>query len=63
VFWVSDCDEHVAVLGLGKYGQMLYVNQEAGVVIAKFSSQARPSDDPLAKLGFAACEGLSRTLA
>jgi CubicO group peptidase (beta-lactamase class C family) len=61
-FWVSDCDDHIAVMGLGKYGQMLYVNQEASVVIAKFSSQRRPSDDPLAKLSFLGCEGLARTL-
>ena len=46
-FWVSELPNHTAIMGLGKYGQMLYVNQEAGVVIAKFSSQSPPSDDAL----------------
>jgi CubicO group peptidase (beta-lactamase class C family) len=61
-FWVSDCGDHVAMMGMGKYGQMLYVNQESGVVIAKFSSQERPSDDPLITLTFLGCESLVQTL-
>lgn len=61
-FWVSDTGDHIAFAGLGKYGQMLYVNQDAGVVIAKFSSQPRPSDDGLTNLSFLGCEALARTL-
>lgn len=61
-FWVSDRGDHTAFMGLGKYGQMVYVNQEAGVVIAKFSSQPRPSDDALTTLGFLGCDALAQTL-
>jgi CubicO group peptidase (beta-lactamase class C family) len=61
-FWVSDRGDHTAFMGLGKYGQMIYVNQEAGVVIAKFSSQPRPSDDALTTLSFLGCDSLAQTL-
>lgn len=61
-FWVSDRGDHKAFMGLGKYGQMLYVNQGAGVVIAKFSSQPRPSDDSLTTLGFLGCDALAEAL-
>lgn len=61
-FWVSDRGDHTAFMGLGKYGQMLYVNQEAGVVIAKYSSQPRPSDDALTTLSFFGCDALAQTL-
>lgn len=62
-FWVSEREDHVAVMGMGKYGQMLYVNQEANLVVAKFSSQDRPSDDPLITLTFVGCESLAQALA
>jgi CubicO group peptidase (beta-lactamase class C family) len=61
-FWVSDRGDHMAIVGLGKYGQMIYVNQEAGVVIAKFSSQPRPSDDALTTLSFLGCDALAQML-
>jgi CubicO group peptidase (beta-lactamase class C family) len=61
-FWVSDRGDHTAFMGLGKYGQVLYVNQQAGVVIAKFSSQPRPSDDALTTLSFLGCDGLAEIL-
>ena len=61
-FWVSDRGDHKAFMGLGKYGQMLYVHQKAGVVIAKFSSQPRPSDDALTTLGFLGCDALAEAL-
>jgi CubicO group peptidase (beta-lactamase class C family) len=61
-FWVSDREDRTAFMGLGKYGQMLYVNQEAGVVIAKFSSQPRPSDDALTTLSFVGCDALAQSL-
>ena len=34
-------------MGIGMYGQMLYVNPEAVLVVAEFSSQLRPADDAL----------------
>lgn len=61
-FWVSDRGDHKAFVALGKYGQMLYVNQKIGVVIAKFSSQPRPSDDALTTLGFLGCDALAQAL-
>jgi CubicO group peptidase (beta-lactamase class C family) len=61
-FWVSDRGDHTPLMGLGKYGQMLYVNQESGVVIGKFSSQPRPSDDALTTLSFFGCDALAQTL-
>ena len=62
-FWISDCEDHVAMMGMGKYGQMLYVNPEANVVIAKFSSQERPSDDPLITFTFLGFEAVAGALA
>ena len=62
-FWISDHGGHRSFLGLGKYGQMLYVSQGAGVVVAKFSCQPRPSDDALTTLGFLGCEALTQVLA
>ena len=61
-FWVSDREDHIIFLGLGKYGQMLYVNQHAGVVIAKFSSQPRPSDDALTTLAVLGCDELAQQI-
>jgi hypothetical protein len=62
-FWVSHEPDHTAVMGLGIYGQMLYVNPEARVVVAKFSTQARPDDPEAFRVEYALCEGLAATLA
>jgi CubicO group peptidase (beta-lactamase class C family) len=41
-FWVAEPGEGRSVLlGVGMYGQMLFVDADAGVVVAKFSSQPR----------------------
>jgi CubicO group peptidase (beta-lactamase class C family) len=50
-------------MGLGMYGQMLYVNQEAGLVVAKFSSQLRPAEEKLWAHTFHALESLAEVLA
>jgi CubicO group peptidase (beta-lactamase class C family) len=62
-FWVSERSDHVSFMGLGMYGQMVYINQEVELVVAKFSSQARPADDTLAAHSFAAFESLADALA
>ncbi len=41
-FWVAEpAPGRTVLLGVGMYGQMLYVDADAGVVVAKFSSQPR----------------------
>ena len=61
-FWVCERADHTTFMGLGMYGQMLYVNQEAGLVVAKFSSQFRPADDALGAHTFHALETLAEIL-
>ena len=61
-FWVCERADHTTFMGLGMYGQMLYVNQEAGLVVAKFSSQFRPADDALGAHTFHALETLAEVL-
>jgi CubicO group peptidase (beta-lactamase class C family) len=62
-FWVSERADHTTFMGLGMYGQMIYVNQKADVVIAKFSSQPRAADDELTAHTFHAFESLLPQLA
>ena len=62
-FWISDLSDHVSIIGIGMYGQMLYVNREAELVVAKFSSQPRPSDSTTTAHTFAALESMADALA
>ena len=62
-FWVCRRADHTTFMGLGMYGQMLYVNQEAGLVVAKFSSQLRPAEEMLWTHTFCAFETLAEALA
>jgi CubicO group peptidase (beta-lactamase class C family) len=62
-FWVCERSDHTTIMGLGMYGQMIYVNCEAELVVAKFSSQARPADDVLGAHTFHALETLAERLA
>ena len=62
-FWVCRRSDHTTFMGLGMYGQMLYVNQEAGLVVAKFSSQPRPAEEALWTHTFYALETLAEVLA
>jgi hypothetical protein len=62
-FWVSERSDHVSFMGFGMYGQMAYLNQEAELVVAKFSSQPRPADDGLTAHSVAALESLADALA
>ena len=38
-------DEHGAYTGIGVFGQYLWVDPAAGLVIAKFASQPLPTDE------------------
>jgi CubicO group peptidase (beta-lactamase class C family) len=40
-FWVAEQDGRTVLLGIGMYGQMLFVDPDLRVVVAKFSSQPR----------------------
>ena len=62
-FWVSHEPDHTAVMGLGIYGQMLYVNREARVVVAKFSTQAKADDDEAFRVEYDLCESVAATVA
>lgn len=57
-FWVSQSPDHTAFMGSGIYGQMLYVNPGAGVVVAKFSTQPVADDHDCWRLEFALAERL-----
>jgi CubicO group peptidase (beta-lactamase class C family) len=58
-FWVGEPAGQRAFLGLGMYGQMLYVSPAAQVVVAKFSSQRRPADDVLVTRTYRALQALT----
>ena len=45
--WYLTGNDHGAWCAIGIHGQWLYIDPEAKLVIAKFSSQALPVDDPL----------------
>ena len=62
-FWVSELDDHVSFSGVGWLGQRVYVDQDAGVVIALFSSRPPALEDEMGAHAFQACEDLARILA
>jgi CubicO group peptidase (beta-lactamase class C family) len=62
-FWVCEADDHTSFSAAGWLGQRVYVNQEAGVVIALFSSRPPDKDDEMGADAFQACEDLARSLA
>jgi CubicO group peptidase (beta-lactamase class C family) len=45
--WYLTGNDHGAWTGIGIHGQWLYIDPAAKLVLAKFSSQALPVDDPL----------------
>jgi CubicO group peptidase (beta-lactamase class C family) len=61
-FWVGEPGEQQAFMGLGMYGQMLYVSPAAGIVVAKYSSQPRPADDVLVTHTYRALQALTAHL-
>ena len=62
-FWVTESSGGVSFSGVGWLGQRVYVDQEAGVVIAMFSSRPQDREDEMGAHAFAACVDLSRILA
>jgi len=62
-FWVCESADHIAFSGVGWLGQRVYVDQEAGVVIAMFSSRPPDLEDEMGAHAFQACEDLARILA
>lgn len=61
-FWVARSGEDAAFMGSGIYGQMVYVNPRAELVVAKFSSQPTADDLDCLRLEFSLCERLAETL-
>ena len=61
-FWVARSGAEPAFMGLGIYGQMLYVNPSADLVVAKFSSQAAADDHECFRLEFSLCERLAEQI-
>jgi hypothetical protein len=51
------------VFGVGIHGQNLFVDRQAELVVAKFSSQAAPLDAPRMALTMAAVSRLRQSLA
>jgi len=62
-FWVFETDDHTVFSAVGWLGQRVYVNQDAGVVIAQFSSHPIDLTDGMVAHTFQAYEDLSRILA
>ncbi len=61
-FWISRALDHVALMGLGIYGQMVYANPQADLVVAKFSTQPLADDMDAFRLEFALAERLAEKL-
>ncbi len=61
-FWVARSGAEAAFMGLGIYGQMVYVNPAAELVVAKFSTQSVADDHDCFRLEFSLCERLAEKL-
>jgi CubicO group peptidase (beta-lactamase class C family) len=61
-FWVARSGADAAFVGLGIYGQMVYVNPKARLVVAKFSTQPVADSMDCFRLEFALCERLAEVL-
>ena len=59
--WVKD-SEKGAFYGIGVYGQLLYVNQDANVVMVKLSSQPEVQNTPMYLDSMVAMEEIAATL-
>ena len=62
-FWVGSPGAQQAFMGIGMYGQMLFVSPATHVVVAKFSSQPRPADDAMVAQTYWALQQLAARLA
>jgi CubicO group peptidase (beta-lactamase class C family) len=61
-FWVAQTPGRTVFMGLGIYGQMLYVSPVDEVVVAKFSTQPVADDPGFFRLEYALCEALAALL-
>ncbi len=61
-FWVARSGPEAAFMGSGIYGQMLYVNPRADLVVAKFSTQPEANDVECFRSEFSLCELLAEVL-
>jgi hypothetical protein len=61
-FWVARFGADAAFMGLGIYGQLLYVNPAADLVAAKFSTQRQADAADCFALEFRLCEDLAQVL-
>jgi len=61
-FWVARAGADAAFMGLGIYGQMVYVNPKAQLVVAKFSTQPVADSTECFRLEFSLCERLAEVL-
>ena len=62
-FWVGSPGAQQAFMGIGMYGQMLFVSPATHVVVAKFSSQPRPADDAMVAQTYWALQQLAARIA
>jgi CubicO group peptidase (beta-lactamase class C family) len=61
-FWTASFDGHHVLMGVGIFGQYLYVDRVAGFVLAKFSTWPHFSDDEFYCHQFAAARSLAELL-
>ena len=61
-FWTASPAGGPVLMGVGIYGQFLYVDRAAEFVMAVFSTQPAPSDDVLLDHRFSAARSLAETL-
>ena len=61
-FWVRESAAHTAFSAVGWLGQRVYVNPDAGVVVAMFSSAPQKLYEEWGAQVFQACEDLARML-
>ena len=61
--WYLSGNAHDAFFALGIYGQWIYVDPPAGVVIAKQSSRPAPLDDAMERLHLKGFDAIARALA
>ena len=61
-FWTASFDGHHVLMGVGIFGQYLYVDRAAQFVLAKFSTWPRFSDDQLYTHQFCAAHSLAELL-
>ena len=62
-FWVRELADHTVFSAVGWLGQRVYVNSDAGVVVAMFSSVPQELYEEWGAHVFQACEDLARILA